>query len=91
MAYSPKDDCLVWTIKRLHGGQQVTLRAHFGLPSIEREDEDAKRPISVAFEIPYFTVSGLQVQYLKVFEKSAYQAVNWVRYMTLSGTYEFRT
>jgi AP-1 complex subunit mu len=91
MAYSPKDDSLVWTIKRLHGGQQVSLRAHFGLPSVEREDEDAKRPISVAFEIPYFTVSGLQVQYLKVLEKTGYQAVNWVRYMTLSGTYEFRT
>jgi AP-1 complex subunit mu len=91
MAYSPKDDSLVWTIKRMGGGQRVSLRAHFGLPSVEREDEDAKRPISVAFEIPYFTVSGLQVQYLKVFDKSGYQAVNWVRYMTLSGTYEFRT
>jgi AP-1 complex subunit mu len=91
MAYSPKDDTLVWTLKKFAGGKEFQLRAHFGLPSLEREDEDARRPIDVSFEIPYFTVSGLQVTYLKVFEKSGYEAVNWVRYMTLSGTYQFRT
>jgi hypothetical protein len=33
----------------------------------------------VKFEIPYFTVSGIQVRYLKVVEKSGYQALPWVR------------
>lgn len=28
----------------------------------------AKRPISVKFEIPYFTTSGIQVRYLKIIE-----------------------
>lgn len=37
------------------------MRAHFGLPSVESEELDAKRPITVNFEIPYFTVSGIQV------------------------------
>ena len=37
------------------------MRAHFGLPSVESEEMDAKRPITVNFEIPYFTVSGIQV------------------------------
>lgn len=37
------------------------MRAHFGLPSVESEDLEAKRPITVNFEIPYFTVSGIQV------------------------------
>jgi AP-1 complex subunit mu len=91
MKYSPKDNCLVWTIKQFPGGKQFTLKAHFGLPSVESEDEDSKRPISVEFEIPYFTVSGLRVQYLKVFEKTGYEAINWVRYITFNGTYEFRT
>lgn len=27
-----------------------------------------KRPISVKFEIPYFTTSGIQVRYLKIIE-----------------------
>lgn len=47
------------------------MRAHFGLPSVSSEDHmgvsaNAKAPISVQFEIPYFTVSGIQVRYLKV-------------------------
>lgn len=33
----------------------------------------------VKFEIPYFTVSGIQVRYLKIIEKSGYQALPWVR------------
>ena len=39
------------------------MRAHFGLPSVQNEDggENWKKPIEVKFEIPYFTVSGLQV------------------------------
>jgi AP-2 complex subunit mu-1 len=38
-----------------------------------------------------FTASGLLVRFLKVFEKSNYQSVKWVRYMTKSkGTYQIR-
>jgi AP-1 complex subunit mu len=91
MRYSPNDNALVWTIKQFPGRKQFSLRAHFGLPSVESEEEESKRPIVVCFEIPFFTVSGLRVQYLKVFEKSGYQAVTWVRYLTTNGTYEFRT
>ena len=66
------------------------MRAHFGLPSIQDEDQAAKPPISVKFEIPYFTVSGIQVRYLKIIEKSGYQALPWVRYITTSGDYLIR-
>jgi AP-1 complex subunit mu len=91
MRYSPKDNCLVWTIKQFRGKKSFSLRAHFGLPSVESEAEESKRPIHVQFEIPYFTVSGLKVSYLKVLEKSGYDTVSWVRYVTLNGPYEFRT
>jgi AP-1 complex subunit mu len=85
MKDSPNDNALVWTIK------QFSLRAHFGLPSVESEEEESKRPIVVLFEIPFFTASGLRVQYLKVFEKSGYQAVTWVQHLTTGGNYGFRT
>nr|XP_029132288.1 AP-1 complex subunit mu-2-like [Labrus bergylta] len=61
------------------------MRAHFSLPSVDGEELEAKRPITVNFEIPYFTVSGIQVRYLKIIEKSGYQALPWVRYITQSG------
>jgi len=48
-------------------------------------DVDKRAPISVKFEIPYFTVSGIQVRYLKIVEKSGYQALPWVRYITQNG------
>lgn len=58
------------------------------------EDDGVKvrrPPIKVSFEIPYFTVSGVQVRYLKVAEKSAYQALPWVRYISKSALdYDFR-
>ena len=55
------------------------------LLSVERESLDKRAPITVKFEIPYFTVSGIQVRYLKIVEKSGYQALPWVRYITQNG------
>lgn len=38
-----------------------------------------------------YTSSGLLVRFLKVFEKSNYQSVKWVRYLTrANGTYQIR-
>ena len=43
------------------------MRAHFGLPSVVNEDQEGRPPISIKFEIPYFTVSGIQVRCLLLF------------------------
>lgn len=51
----------------------------------EHDSMDKRAPITVKFEIPYFTVSGIQVRYLKIVEKSGYQALPWVRYITQNG------
>ena len=73
------------------------MRASFGLPSVESDEIEGKPPIQVRFlfqvkfEIPYFTVSGIQVRYLKIIEKSGYQALPWVRYITQNGDYQLRT
>lgn len=93
--YAPEREALVWKIKNFPGGKEFLLRAKFSLPSIEADSSAAeghgrKQPIQVKYEIPYFTVSGIQVRYLKVIEKSGYQALPWVRYITQSGEYEIR-
>jgi AP-1 complex subunit mu len=92
--YSPERDAIIWSIKQFQGGREFLMRAHFGLPSISLEDDGgklAKPPIQVKFEIPYFTVSGIQVRYLKIIEKSGYSALPWVRYITQNGDYQIRT
>jgi len=94
VTYLPDKDAIVWKIKQYHGGREFLMRAHFGLPSISAVDEKSanswKAPIRVQFEIPYFTVSGIQVRYLKIIEKSGYQALPWVRYITANGDYQLR-
>ena len=90
--YEPEKDVLIWSIKQFQGQKDFIMTASFGLPSIAAENREAflKRPISVKFEIPYFTVSGLTVKYLKIVEKSGYQALPWVRYITQHGDYQLR-
>ncbi len=101
MRYAPERDCIIWTVKQFPGQKELLLRAHFGLPSIESGIPTHKPPIQVKFEIPYFTVSGIQVRYLKIVEKSGYQvgadfccltskALPWVRYITQNGDYQLR-
>ncbi|KAK6249570.1 hypothetical protein SCA6_003575 [Theobroma cacao] len=90
--YAPENDALVWKIKSFPGNKEYMLRAEFRLPSITAEEAapERKAPVRVKFEIPYFTVSGIQVRYLKIIEKSGYQALPWVRYITMAGEYELR-
>ncbi|XP_024412680.1 AP-1 complex subunit mu-2 isoform X1 [Desmodus rotundus] len=89
--YVPEKNIVIWSIKSFPGGKEYLMRAHFGLPSVEKEEEEGRPPIGVKFEIPYFTVSGIQVRYMKIIEKSGYQALPWVRYITQSGDYQLRT
>jgi AP-1 complex subunit mu len=89
--YAPEKGSLVWKIKQFQGTKEFLMRAHFGLPSVKSDDQLEKRPpINIKFEIPYFTVSGIQVRYLKIVEKSGYQALPWVRYITQNGDYQMR-
>jgi len=91
--YSPGQNCIIWTIRQFAGEKEYLMRAHFGLPSVDNDDDEKTMPpISVEFEIPYFTVSGIQVRYLKIVEHTEkYTALPWVRYITQNGQYQIRT
>lgn len=91
-AYDASEDCLRWTIKNFPSEKEFFLRANLHLPSVKAEDVVTGRgpPINIKFEIPYNVPSGLQVRYFKVFERSNYAALPWVRYITRSGNYDFR-
>jgi AP-1 complex subunit mu len=94
VTYIPDKDCIMWSIKQFYGSREYLMRAHFGLPSTtsaaSTKADEWKKPIAINFEIPYFTVSGVQVRYLKIIEKSGYQALPWVRYITEGGDYQLR-
>lgn len=54
------------------------LRAEFRLPSITAEEAapERKAPIRVKFEIPYFTVSGIQVCFFTKYDCVLYHIIN---------------
>ena len=88
---SDRED-LLWSIKRFDGQCELDMICSFQVPTVRIEDPNKhlKRPIQLSFEIPYFTVSGFQVRYMKIVEKSGYEAVPWVRYFTRNGEYSIR-
>ncbi|KNE63407.1 hypothetical protein AMAG_08539 [Allomyces macrogynus ATCC 38327] len=90
--YVASENCIVWKVPRIMGGAEMDLNAEAELaPSIDSNKKPWSRPpISMAFTVAMFTTSGLQVRFLKVFEKSGYQTVKWVRYHARAGNYQFR-
>lgn len=92
MSYLPDKDCVIWAIKDFPGQTEILLKLQFLVPTIRNDscEKYMKKPISVKFDIPSFTVSGIQVRYLKIQEKSGYQAFPYVKYVTANGDYHIR-
>lgn len=89
--YVPAENVVVWKIPRLQGGQECGFTATADLTSTTNRQVWARPPIDVDFQVLMLTASGLIVRFLKVFEKSNYQSIKWVRYLTkASGTYQIR-
>jgi len=92
--FKPARSAILWHVGSLPHGKEFTMRARLGRPSVKADDmandNILQLPIKVGFEIPYSTLSGLQVRYLKVQDKSGYAAVPWVRYISQNGEYNFR-
>jgi AP-2 complex subunit mu-1 len=89
--YRPEASAIHWTIKRFPGDTELSLSAEVELISNTLDNKKWSRPpISLEFQVPMFTASGLHVRFLKVYEKSNYQAIKWVRYVTQAGMVEQR-
>ncbi|XP_041064510.1 AP-1 complex subunit mu-1-like [Carcharodon carcharias] len=86
----PEDSVIIWSINSIKGGKEFTMKAHLGLPSVEAEEPEAKPPIRVKFKLQSLAASGLQIKYVRIIEKSTYQATSWVRCLTKSGDFQIR-
>lgn len=88
--YEPEQNNIVWKIARFSGQSEYVLNAEATLTTMTHQKAWSRPPLSLSFSLLMFTSSGLLVRYLKVFEKSNYSSVKWVRYMTRAGSYEIR-
>ena len=81
---------IVWRIKKIFGEKDYKLKSEIPLIPVANPEPWARAPISMEFNIPMFTASGLRVRYFHVVEKSNYKPLKWIRYVTKAGDFQFR-
>ncbi|KAK9334163.1 Mu homology domain-containing protein [Lipomyces starkeyi] len=89
--YEPSENAINWKISRFTGGSEYVFSGEAELlSSMTKHKTWSRPPVAMQFSLMMFTSSGLLVRYLKVFEKSNYSSVKWVRYVVRAGSYEIR-
>jgi AP-2 complex subunit mu-1 len=88
--YLPESSCILWKVWRFAGNSESTLASQIELIHTTNRSAWSRPPISMDFEVPMYTSSGLQIRFMKIVEKSGYHAVKWVRYLTRAGNYQYR-
>lgn len=88
--YEPTAGAIVWRVKKFPGGSELTLTADVQLIKTTTKKTWTRPPISVDFNVSMFTASGLHVRNLKVYERSNYETIKWVKYSTRAGQYEVK-
>ncbi|GMH33164.1 hypothetical protein BSKO_00998 [Bryopsis sp. KO-2023] len=91
--WKEKTRTLVWKFKSMKGGEEALLavRATLDKPygTMFRRDVG---PVNVKFTAPNYSASRMQLQYLHIMRKDwNYNPSRWVRYVTSSTSYIFRT
>mmetsp|Transcript_4356 Transcript_4356/g.14448 ORF Transcript_4356/g.14448 Transcript_4356/m.14448 type:complete len:465 (+) Transcript_4356:75-1469(+) len=91
--YDAVEKKLKWHVKKFQGGQELSFRAKVALSSMcTAQTRKEVGPVSLAFEIPMYNVSNLQVKYLRIAQADkSYNPYRWVRYVTKSSSYVCRT
>eukprot|EP01016_Furgasonia_blochmanni_P022387 TRINITY_DN2440_c0_g1_i2.p1 TRINITY_DN2440_c0_g1~~TRINITY_DN2440_c0_g1_i2.p1 ORF type:complete len:515 (-),score=166.13 TRINITY_DN2440_c0_g1_i2:115-1659(-) len=88
--YEPDQGGIIWRIKKFPGDSEAALRCNIELSNSPNEKAWIKPPISMEFQVPMFTASGLRVRFLRIYEKSGYKPTKWIRYITKAGEYQHR-
>ena len=67
--YESYKGAIIWRIKKLFGENEIKLKCEIPLIPINDPTPWIRAPISLEFNIPMFTSSGLRVRYFQVMEK----------------------
>lgn len=91
-SYQATKESIAWKIPHFRGEETFSMEYKYSLPTLVSPNREAylSTPIRIEFEIPYFTISGTTVKYLRVTDSSGYEASPWVKYITESKDYEIR-
>jgi AP-4 complex subunit mu-1 len=92
--YKGSDNIVLWEIEKLWGQSEevMKLTASFTSPITDIAIEKQIGPISLQFEIPRYNISGVEVKFLDIKERTRdYNPKKWVRSLTRAGSYIART
>merc|ERR1711957_302828 len=88
--YEPDQGGVIWKLRRFPGDTEYFMSGEVEMMATMGGKAWSRPPITMDFQVPMFAASGLHVRFLKVFEKSNYQTIKWVRYITKAGQYQHR-
>jgi len=85
--YDDATKTVTWLIRKFPGGSTQAISCKFVVKS-EANVHKEMGPVSLAFEIPMYNISQLQVQHLKIVERNkSYNPHRWVRCLTHAESY----
>jgi len=88
--YDDATKTVTWLIRKFQGGSTHAISCYFVVKS-ETNVKKEMGPVSMAFEIPMYNISQLQVQHLKIVERNkSYNPHRWVRCLTHAESYVCR-
>ncbi|KAI2659858.1 AP-4 complex subunit mu-1 [Labeo rohita] len=86
----PKNKALLWEIPRFPGGAQLSALFKVDVPGISSASLLEVGPVSMSFELPKQTCTGLQIRFLRLSPTQTGLSQRWVRYVTHSDSYTIR-
>lgn len=89
--YDATKQAIIWKVRKFPGSAEYILSAEADLMKSTTNKQWNRPPISAQFQINGFAASGLHVRFLKVYEKSGYKSMKWVRYLSKAASYKIRT
>ncbi|KAJ8266224.1 hypothetical protein GJAV_G00127930 [Gymnothorax javanicus] len=81
---------VLWEIPRFPGGAQLSALFKLEIPGLSSASLMEVGPVSLSFELPKHTCTGLQIRFLRLSPAQPGPLQRWVRYVTHSDSYTIR-
>ncbi|XP_036450465.1 AP-4 complex subunit mu-1 [Colossoma macropomum] len=85
-----KNKAILWSIPRFPGGAQLSALFKVEVPGLSSASLLEVGPVSMSFELPKQTCTGLQIRFLRLSPTQPGMSQRWVRYVTHSDSYTIR-
>ncbi|KAJ8387889.1 hypothetical protein AAFF_G00149240 [Aldrovandia affinis] len=86
----PSCKTILWDIPRFLGGAQLSALFKLEVPGLSSASLLEVGPVSMSFELPKHTCTGLQIRFLRLSPAQPGPPQRWVRYVTHSDSYTIR-